>query len=125
MPAPPVTVQRDRRSRRSTVQEVHLPGHISASTLVDLEEDAGSVVARLRRTSQSFEEASADLGASGLQTFRFVVLPILSTALIAGGLLAFALSFDEVVVTFTGMPGVEVLTCGLTFSTDIAPIVSP
>jgi putative spermidine/putrescine transport system permease protein len=45
-------------------------------------------------------EASMDLGADGWQTFRFVVWPVLSTALIAGGLLAFALSFDEVVVTF-------------------------
>jgi putative spermidine/putrescine transport system permease protein len=58
-----------------------------------------NVVARLRRTSQSFEEASADLGASGLQTFRFVVFPQLRSALVAGALLAFALSFDEIIVT--------------------------
>jgi putative spermidine/putrescine transport system permease protein len=58
-----------------------------------------NVVARLRRTSVSFEEASMDLGADGWQTFRHVTLPNLSTALVAGGLLAFALSFDEVVVT--------------------------
>lgn len=58
-----------------------------------------NVVARLRRTSPSFIEASMDLGADGWQTFRFVTWPLISTALVAGGLLAFALSFDEVVVT--------------------------
>src|SRR3954452_1833696 len=58
-----------------------------------------NVVARLRRTSRSFEEASADLGASTWQTFRFVTLPALRSALVAGALLAFALSFDEVIVT--------------------------
>jgi putative spermidine/putrescine transport system permease protein len=58
-----------------------------------------NVVARLRRTSVSFEEASADLGATGLQTFRHVIFPQLRSALVAGALLAFALSFDEVIVT--------------------------
>ena len=58
-----------------------------------------NVVARLRRSPSSLIEASQDLGADGWQTFRFVVWPVLSTALVAGGLLAFALSFDEVVVT--------------------------
>jgi putative spermidine/putrescine transport system permease protein len=58
-----------------------------------------NVVARLRRTSLSFEEASMDLGADGWQTFRHITLPNLATALVAGGLLAFALSFDEVIVT--------------------------
>jgi putative spermidine/putrescine transport system permease protein len=58
-----------------------------------------NVVARLRRTSTSFEEASMDLGADGWQTFRYITLPSMATALVAGGLLAFALSFDEVVVT--------------------------
>ncbi len=58
-----------------------------------------NVLARLRRTSASLLEASMDLGADGWQTFRFVTWPILSTALVAGGLLAFALSFDEVIVT--------------------------
>ena len=58
-----------------------------------------NVLARLRRTSTSLVEASMDLGADGWQTFRFVVWPVLSTALVAGGLLAFALSFDEVIVT--------------------------
>jgi len=59
-----------------------------------------NLIARLRRTSPSLVEASMDLGASGLQTFRFVTLPVIATALVSGALLAFALSFDEVVVTY-------------------------
>jgi putative spermidine/putrescine transport system permease protein len=58
-----------------------------------------NTVARLRRVSGSLEEASADLGADSWQTFRYVTFPQLRTALLAGGLLAFALSFDEVIVT--------------------------
>jgi len=58
-----------------------------------------NVIARLRRVSGSFEEASADLGAHTWQTFRHVTLPNMQTALVAGGLLAFALSFDEIIVT--------------------------
>jgi putative spermidine/putrescine transport system permease protein len=58
-----------------------------------------NVLARVRRTSPSLVEASMDLGADGWQTFRFVTFPVLSTALISGALLAFALSFDEVIVT--------------------------
>jgi len=58
-----------------------------------------NVVARLRRTQTSLTEASMDLGADGWQTFRFVTLPVVSTALVAGALLAFALSLDEVIVT--------------------------
>jgi putative spermidine/putrescine transport system permease protein len=58
-----------------------------------------NVIARLRRASTSLIEASMDLGASGWQTFRHITLPVISTALLAGGLLAFALSFDEVIVT--------------------------
>ena len=58
-----------------------------------------NVVARLRRTPDSFMEASSDLGATPLQTFRFVTFPLLRTAIVAGGLLAFALSFDEVIIT--------------------------
>jgi putative spermidine/putrescine transport system permease protein len=65
-----------------------------------------NVVARLRRTSRNLEEASADLGAHPLQTFWFVTFPALRTALLAAGLLAFALSFDEIIVTtFTAGPG--------------------
>jgi putative spermidine/putrescine transport system permease protein len=58
-----------------------------------------NALARLRRTSPSLIEASMDLGADGFQTFRYVLLPQLATALLAGGMLAFALSFDEVIVT--------------------------
>ncbi|HVY77305.1 MAG TPA: ABC transporter permease [Solirubrobacterales bacterium] len=56
-------------------------------------------IARLRRMSSSFEEASADLGANTWQTFRHVTLPNMRSALGAGGLLAFGLSFDEIIVT--------------------------
>ena len=59
-----------------------------------------NVIARLRRVPGSLTEASMDLGADGWQTFRFVTWPVLSTALVAGGLLAFALSWDEIVVTY-------------------------
>jgi putative spermidine/putrescine transport system permease protein len=58
-----------------------------------------NVIARLRRTGRSLEEASMDLGADTWQTFRRVTLPGLATALLAGALLAFALSFDEIIVT--------------------------
>jgi putative spermidine/putrescine transport system permease protein len=58
-----------------------------------------NAIARMRRTSGSLDEASADLGADNWQTFRYVMLPQMRTALLAGGLLAFALSFDEVIVT--------------------------
>ncbi len=58
-----------------------------------------NAVARFRRTSTSLIEAAMDLGADGFQTFRLVILPNIATALLAGGMLAFALSFDEVIVT--------------------------
>lgn len=58
-----------------------------------------NAVARFRRISGSLVEASLDLGANGFQTFRHVILPNIGTALLAGGMLAFALSFDEVIVT--------------------------
>ncbi len=58
-----------------------------------------NVIARLRRLAGSFEEASADLGATPWQTFRMVTLPNMRSALVAGALLAFALSFDEIIVT--------------------------
>jgi putative spermidine/putrescine transport system permease protein len=69
-----------------------------------------NVLARLRRTSKNLEEASADLGAHPLQTFWYVTFPAIRTALLAGGLLAFALSFDEIIVTtFTAGPGKQTL----------------
>jgi putative spermidine/putrescine transport system permease protein len=58
-----------------------------------------NAVARFRRTFGSLIEASMDLGADGFQTLRYVILPNIGTALLAGGMLAFALSFDEVIVT--------------------------
>jgi len=58
-----------------------------------------NAVARMRRLSGNLDEASMDLGADGWQTFRYVTFPQLRSALLAGALLAFALSFDEVVVT--------------------------
>ncbi|MGF6155876.1 putative spermidine/putrescine transport system permease protein [Ensifer sp. KUDG1] len=58
-----------------------------------------NAVARFRRISGSLIEASMDLGADGVQTFRHIILPNIGTALLAGGMLAFALSFDEVIVT--------------------------
>ena len=58
-----------------------------------------NVIARLRRVPGSLAEASMDLGARGWQTLRFVTLPMVATALVSGALLAFALSFDEVIVT--------------------------
>ena len=66
-----------------------------------------NALARFRRMSGSMIEASMDLGADGFQTFRHVVLPQIASALLAGGMLAFALSFDEVIVTtFTAGSGV-------------------
>lgn len=65
-----------------------------------------NVVARLRRSSPNLLEASADLGAHGTQTFRYVTFPLMRSALLSGGILAFALSFDEIVVTtFTAGSG--------------------
>jgi putative spermidine/putrescine transport system permease protein len=58
-----------------------------------------NVLARLQRSSRSLTEASMDLGGDAFQTFRYITLPTLGTALLAGGMLAFALSFDEVIVT--------------------------
>ena len=61
-----------------------------------------NAVARFRRLSGSMIEASMDLGANSFQTFRYIILPNIGTALMAGGMLAFALSFDEeIVTTFT------------------------
>ncbi len=69
-----------------------------------------NVVARLRRTATSFEDASMDLGAHTFRTFWHVTLPSVRSALAAGALLAFGLSFDEIIVTqFTAGPGVTTL----------------
>lgn len=69
-----------------------------------------NVVARLRRTARTAEEASMDLGADTFTTFRRITFPAIRSALLAGGLLAFALSFDEIIVTnFTSGPGTQTL----------------
>jgi putative spermidine/putrescine transport system permease protein len=69
-----------------------------------------NVIARLRRLPRSPEEASADLGADAFTTFRRVTLPGMGTALLSGGLLAFALSFDEIIVTnFTAGAGTQTI----------------
>jgi putative spermidine/putrescine transport system permease protein len=87
-----------------------------------------NVQARLRRMGGSLEEASADLGATGWQTFRNVTLPGVRGALVAGALLAFGLSFDEIVVTtFTSSPDVQTLPLwifGNLFRPNQAPVVN-
>nr|WP_296063859.1 ABC transporter permease [uncultured Actinoplanes sp.] len=87
-----------------------------------------NVLARLRRTGTSLEEASADLGAAPGQTFRFVTFPMIRSALLAGGLLAFALSFDEIIVTtFTAGPGITTLPIWIfnnLFRPNQAPVVN-
>ncbi|GAA5036525.1 ABC transporter permease [Microbacterium fluvii] len=87
-----------------------------------------NVIARLRRMGTSLEEASADLGAGVWTTFRLVTFPQLRSALLAGGLLAFALSFDEIIVTtFTAGSGVATLPIFILnnmFRPSQAPIVA-
>ena len=68
-----------------------------------------NVIARLRRVSRSYDEASADLGADTFMTFRRISFPAMRTAMIAGGLLAFSLSFDEVIVTIFTAGGLKTL----------------
>lgn len=87
-----------------------------------------NAIARLRRLGGSLEEASMDLGAGSLQTFRLVTLPMLRSSLLAGGLLAFALSFDEIIVTtFTAGSGVTTLPIWIfnnLFRPNQAPVVN-
>ena len=87
-----------------------------------------NVVARLRRLGNNLEEASMDLGADGITTFRLVTFPVLRSALLAGGLLAFALSFDEIIVTtFTLGAGLETVPIWIydnLFRPNQAPIVN-
>jgi putative spermidine/putrescine transport system permease protein len=78
-----------------------------------------NVLARLRRTGGSLEEASMDLGAGVFQTFRHVTFPAVRSALLAGALLAFALSFDEIIVT-TFTAGASVQTLPLWIFTNLA-----
>jgi putative spermidine/putrescine transport system permease protein len=87
-----------------------------------------NALARLRRIGTSLQEASMDLGADGITTFRLITLPNLASALFAGGLLAFGLSFDEIVVTtFTAGPGIQTLPIWIynnLFRPNQAPIVN-
>jgi putative spermidine/putrescine transport system permease protein len=87
-----------------------------------------NAIARLNRMGTSLQEASMDLGANGITTFRLVTLPNLASALFAGGLLAFGLSFDEIVVTtFTAGPGIQTLPIWIynnLFRPNQAPIVN-
>ena len=87
-----------------------------------------NVIARLRRLGTTLEEASRDLGADGITTFRLVTLPMLRGAFFAGAILAFGLSFDEIVVTlFTAPPGVTTLPIWIfqnLFRPNQAPIVN-
>ena len=84
--------------------------------------------ARLRRLGTDLEDASADLGASPWQTFRYVTFPMMRGALVAGAILAFALSFDEIVVTtFTAGPAVQTLPIwifGNLFRPNQAPVIN-
>ena len=95
---------------------------------VELLARSRQAVARLRRASGSLEEASADLGADPWQTFRYVTLPTMRSALVAGALLAFALSFDEIIVTlFTIGAGQQTLPIWIfnnLFRPNQAPIVN-
>ena len=87
-----------------------------------------NVIARLRRLGTNLEDASADLGAGIWTTFRLVTFPQLRSALFAGGLLAFALSFDEIIVTtFTAGSGVKTLPLWILdnlFRPNQAPVVN-
>ena len=87
-----------------------------------------NIQARLRRMGTNVEEASEDLGASPWQTFRFVTFPMMRGALVAGAILAFALSFDEIVVTtFTAGPTVQTLPIwifGNLFRPNQAPVIN-
>lgn len=88
---------------RSAISLIHIPfsfwtiviGHATFCVVVVY----NNVLARFRRSSNSMVEASMDLGANSFQTFWYIILPNIATALLAGGILAFSLSFDEVIVT--------------------------
>jgi putative spermidine/putrescine transport system permease protein len=87
-----------------------------------------NLLARLRRLGPSLAEASSDLGADPWQTFRYVTFPLIRSAVFAGCLLAFALSFDEIVVTtFTAGPGVQTLPIWIfsnLFRPNQAPVIN-
>ena len=78
---------------------MHTEMLIGSRFVTGTEHDEKILNPRIGETILSLPEASMDLGADGFQTFRYVVLPNIATALLAGGMLSFALSFDEVIVT--------------------------
>jgi putative spermidine/putrescine transport system permease protein len=87
-----------------------------------------NAIARLRRVGGNLEEASMDLGAGTFRTFWSVTLPMLRSALLAGALLSFALSFDEIIVTtFTAGQGIQTLPIWIyqnLFRPNQAPVVN-
>jgi putative spermidine/putrescine transport system permease protein len=99
-------------------------GHATFCVVVVL----NNAAARLRRTLGNVEEAAMDLGATRVQTFRDITFPAMRSALLAGGLLAFGLSFDEIIVTtFTAGPGTQTLPLWIfqnLFRPNSAPIVN-
>lgn len=99
-------------------------GHATFCVVVVL----NNAAARLRRTMGNVEEAAMDLGASRARAFRDITFPAMRSALVAGGLLAFGLSFDEIIVTtFTAGPGVQTLPLWIyqnLFRPNNAPIVN-
>jgi putative spermidine/putrescine transport system permease protein len=101
-----------------------IAGHATFCVVVVL----NNAAARLRRTVGNIEEAAMDLGASRARTFRDVTLPSMRSALVAAGLLAFGLSFDEIIVTtFTAGPGIQTLPLWIyqnLFRPNNAPIVN-
>jgi putative spermidine/putrescine transport system permease protein len=94
----------NRFSTRGSIMTIIL-GHATFCIVVVF----NNVIARLRQSGPSLEDASMDLGADGWQTFWHITLPGIATALVAGGLLAFALSFDEIVVTLFTAGSVQTL----------------
>jgi ABC-type spermidine/putrescine transport system permease subunit II len=108
--APLVRTGREARAARDAFVTFLKVGAAATVVALILGTLASLAVARLRGSSASLDEASADLGADPSQTFRYVTLPTMRTALAAAALLAFALSFDEIIVTrFTIGAGQETL----------------
>lgn len=96
-------------------------GHVTFTIVVIY----NNALARLRRMAGSVEQASMDLGADSFQTFRFVTFPAVRGALVAGALLAFGLSFDEIIVTrFVAGPGIETLPLWI-FNSLFRPTAGP
>lgn len=73
-----------------------LAGHVAITTPFVMFQ----VVSRLQRMGRTYEQASMDLGAKPVKTFFLVTLPMIKTAIIGGGLLAFTISFDEIIITY-------------------------